>query len=108
VELGRPPLQQLRLPLFNRAWFQVLATGSVLFFFVQAAFRATENPSFLPTLLVLGAFVVPTSFVLYVYEREPVEDLPLPTIAVCFLWGGVVATVTAGVLEYQTLRASSS
>jgi RsiW-degrading membrane proteinase PrsW (M82 family) len=105
VELGRPPLQQLRLPLVNRAWFQVLVTGSALFFIVQAAFRATDNPSFLPTLLVLGAFVVPASFVLYVYEREPVEDLPLPTIAVCFVWGGVVATVTAGVLEYQTLRA---
>ena len=72
MELGRPPLQQLRLPLLNRAWFQVLVTGAALFFAVQAAFRATDNPSFLPTLLVLGAFVVPASFVLYVYEREPV------------------------------------
>ena len=59
----------------------------------------------MPTLLFLGAFVVPTSFVLYVYEREPARDIPLAMLAACFLWGGVVATVAAGVLEYQTLRA---
>jgi RsiW-degrading membrane proteinase PrsW (M82 family) len=72
---------------------------------VHAAFLRTDNPNFVPTLLFLGAFIVPASFVLYVYEREPARDIPLAMLAVCFLWGGVVATAAAGVLEYQTLRA---
>jgi protease PrsW len=105
VQLGAPAVRRFSLQIGNRAWFQVLATGTVLFFIVHAAFLRTDNPNFVPTLLLLGAFIVPTSFLLYVYEREPVRDIPLPMLAVCFLWGGVVATVAAGVLEYQALRA---
>ncbi len=105
LEMGAPAVKRFSLDVARRAWFQLLVTGTVLFFIVQGAFLATDNLNFVPTLLFLGAFVVPTSFVLYVYEREPVRDIPLPLLAVSFLWGGVVATVAAGVLEYQALRA---
>ncbi len=105
LEMGAPAVRRFSLDVARKVWFQVLVTGTVLFFIVQGAFLATDNPNFVPTLLFLGAFVVPTSFVLYVYEREPVRDIPLPLLAVSFLWGGIVATVAAGVLEYQTLRA---
>lgn len=105
LELGAPALKRHGLDVARRPWFQVLVTGTGLFFVVHAAFLRTANPNYVPTLLFLGAFIVPTSFVLYVYEREPARDVPLALLAVCFVWGGVVATVAAGVLEYQTLRA---
>lgn len=105
LELGAPAVKRFSLDIARRPWFQVLVTGTALFFIVHGAFLRTDNPNFVPTLLFLGAFVVPTAFVLYVYEREPARDIPLAMLAVCFVWGGVVATVAAGVLEYQTLRA---
>jgi RsiW-degrading membrane proteinase PrsW (M82 family) len=100
-----PAVRRFSLDVARTSWFQVLITGTILFFIVQCAFLGTDNPNFVLALLFLGAFIVPTSFVLYVYEREPVRDIPLPLLAVSFLWGGVVAMVAAGVLEYQTLRA---
>jgi protease PrsW len=55
--------------------------------------------------ILLGAFLVPVTFVTYLYERLPNWDVPLPAIAVCLLWGGVLGTVVAGTLEYDVARA---
>jgi RsiW-degrading membrane proteinase PrsW (M82 family) len=48
---------------------------------------------------------VPVTFVTYLYERLPSWEVPLPALAICFLWGGVVGTVVAGTLEYDVARA---
>jgi protease PrsW len=64
---------------------------------------ATSNPIYVPSIL-LGAFLVPVTFVAYLYERLPSWDVPLQTLAVCFLWGGVLGTVVAGALEYEVAR----
>ena len=47
---------------------------------------------------------MPVTFVSYLYERLPDWDVPLPSIAVCFLWGGVLGTVVAGNLEYDVVK----
>lgn len=89
---------------FRRPWFQVLVSGLVLFFAVAQVARTTENPNYYPSILVLGAFLVPVSFVTWVYGRLEPRGIPLPELAVCFLWGGAVGTILAGFLEYATLR----
>jgi len=47
---------------------------------------------------------VPVTFVAYLYERLPNWEVPLPPLAVCFVWGGALGTVVAGTLEYDLLR----
>jgi RsiW-degrading membrane proteinase PrsW (M82 family) len=93
-----------RLRLIHAGWLWVLISGLVLFLATEKVLKATENPNFIPTVILLGAFLVPVTLVTYVYEREPVKDVPLPTIAVSFFWGGVVGVIVAGLLEYSTLR----
>jgi protease PrsW len=88
----------------KRRWFQTLVSGLVLFYVVQQVLLGTQNPNLVPTLLLLGAFLTPVAFVTYVYERQPVCNVPLATVAICFFWGGAVGTVLAGLLEYETLR----
>jgi hypothetical protein len=46
---------------------------------------ATSNPNYAPSVILLGAFLVPITFVTYLYERLPSWDVPLQTLAVCFL-----------------------
>lgn len=88
----------------RRRWFYTLSSGLLLFLLVQQVFMGTGNPNYVPTLLLLGAFLTPVAFVTYIYERGPAGSIPLETVALCFFWGGVLGTVAAGVLEYQTLR----
>jgi protease PrsW len=90
--------------VLRRRWFQILASGLVLLYLVERTLVATANPNYVPSVILLGAFLVPVTFTTYLYERLPDWDVPLPSIAVCFLWGGVLGTVVAGTLEYDVLR----
>ena len=74
-------------------------------FLVERTLVATSNPNYIPSVILLGAFLVPVTFLTYLYERLPRWDVLLPPLAVCFLWGGVLGTVVAGTLEYEVARA---
>ena len=82
----------------------MLLSGIVLLFLVERTLIATSNPNFAPSVILLGTFLVPITFVTYLYERLPSWDVSLPALAVCFLWGGVLGTVVAGTLEYDVAR----
>ena len=97
----------------NQKWFQILIIGAVLFFAAEQALKFTNNINFVPTVILLGAFLVPAAFVAYFYSQEQVLDkashlaIPLSLVAACFLAGGVIGSVVAGFFEFTTLRVSS-
>lgn len=86
------------------AWLPVLLVGTALFIAVQQALVITGNPTLVPTLLVLGALLVPVSFVVYVDGRNPAHDLPLSVLLSCALLGGALGASVASVLEFDTIR----
>ena len=88
----------------RRRWFQIFVGGLVLLYLVERTLLATKNLNLVPSVLLLGAFLVPITFVAYLYERLPDWEVPLPPLAVCFVWGGGLGTVVAGTLEYDLLR----
>ena len=90
--------------LLRRRWLQLLLSGLVLLFLVERTLVATGDPNYVPSAILLGAFLVPVTFTTYLYERLPSWDVPLPAIAICFVWGGVLGTVVAGTLEYDVIR----
>ncbi len=90
--------------LLRRRWVQIFVSGLILLFLVERTLVATSNPNYVPSVILLGAFLVPITFVTYLYERMPGWEVPLPALAICFLWGGVLGTVVAGTLEYDVAR----
>jgi len=93
-----------RTRLFRRRWFQIFISGLVLLFLVERTLVATGDPNYVPSAILLGAFLVPITFTTYLYERLPDWDVPLSAIAICFVWGGVLGTVLAGTFEYDVAR----
>jgi len=93
-----------RLGFVRSGWFRLFLGGLALLLLVMWALASTGDPIYVPSVLLLGAFLVPVTLVAYLYERTPVSDVPLATVAICFLWGGALGTVIAGLLEYRTLR----
>jgi protease PrsW len=91
--------------LLRRHWFQILVSGLLLLLLVELALVLTGDPIYVPSALLLGAFLVPVTFTAYLYERLPHWEVPLPPVAICFIWGGVLGTVVAGTLEYDVARA---
>ncbi|BAY50232.1 FHA domain containing protein (plasmid) [Scytonema sp. HK-05] len=89
----------------RRTWFQIFISGLLLLYVVEKAVITTNNPNFIPSVILLGSFLVPVSFITYLYGNLPNWEYSLPPMAICFLWGGVVGTVVAGNLEYDVVKA---
>lgn len=86
------------------SWLVVLVGGIGLFEAVRRVLVTTGNPNLLPSLLLLGAAVSPAAFVTFVGSRRLAYGIGAGTVASVGFLGGVVGVVTAGLLEYDTLR----
>lgn len=82
----------------------ILATGLVLYWIVWKALVATGDPLYLPALFVVGAATTPAAFAVYVSRLAGPVRVSTRAVALYALWGGVVGTVVAGVLETGTAR----
>lgn len=94
----------MKLRFLLQPWLHILVVGIFLFTATEQALRITGNPNYFPTVLLLGAFVVPVAFVVYFYEHVRHREISMPLLTTCFIVGGVLGLIAAGILEYGTLR----
>ena len=92
----------------RHAWLVVLLVGGLLYYLVLRTLQETQNPNLVPSLILLGAFLIPVTFVTFIYQRVSGRDGSAGTtpdvIALSALFGGVIGVVVAGRLEYDTMR----
>jgi RsiW-degrading membrane proteinase PrsW (M82 family) len=86
------------------AWLGVLVIGLILYLLVLRTLIRTQNPNFVPALILLGASVVPLAFLTFAQARTGRWEVPTSVLLVAAFFGGVIGTVVAGTLEYDTLR----
>jgi RsiW-degrading membrane proteinase PrsW (M82 family) len=86
------------------AWLGVLVIGLVLYVLVLRTLVRTQNPNFVPALILLGATVVPLAFLTFAQARTGRWQVPAWALVTSAFFGGVIGTVVAGTLEYDTLR----
>lgn len=70
---------------------------------VQQALGATQNLNLVPALL-LGALVIPVTFLVYLDGRSPAFDVSLVVLLLCGVIGGVLGVVVAGLGEADAPR----
>jgi RsiW-degrading membrane proteinase PrsW (M82 family) len=88
-------------PMLHRTWWRVLFIGLILYEVTTNLLASTGNPNLIPTVILLGAFLIPVVYVVYLYESGALYDVPIPTVALTFFWGGVLGVIAATVLEEQ-------
>jgi RsiW-degrading membrane proteinase PrsW (M82 family) len=86
------------------AWLGVLVIGLALYVLVLRTLVRTQNPNFVPALILLGASVVPLSFLTFAQARTGRWQVPASALVTAGFFGGVIGVVVAGRLEYDTLR----
>jgi RsiW-degrading membrane proteinase PrsW (M82 family) len=86
------------------AWLGTFVIGSGLYLLVLGVVTDTGNPNLVPTMILLGALVVPLTFVLFADGRSGRWLIDGPTLGGSLLFGGVVGVVVAGLLEYDAVR----
>ena len=97
--LGNDPQLVQRPPVRGHAWLRVFLIG--LLFYVISLFTlvVTTNPNLFPTVVMIGSFLVPVTYVAFFYERRDLSQLTLPTTALGFVYGGILGVIAASWLE---------
>ncbi|MEE1749769.1 PrsW family intramembrane metalloprotease [Streptomyces sp. JV184] len=86
-------------------WKRCLWGGIALWLLTAIVTYTTRNSNLLPTLILLGSFLVPAVFVLWAYERHG-RDLGATAILGCFLTGGILGVLGSSVVESYLLHPS--
>ena len=89
-----------------RAWLRVFLTGFVLWILTVVVTMATGNPNLIPTLVLLGSFLVPVSFVVWAFGRRHSGEVTAELLFSTFVTGGVLGVLAASLLETYLLHPS--
>jgi RsiW-degrading membrane proteinase PrsW (M82 family) len=83
----------------RRAWIRIFFGGLLLWLAATVVTFLTLNANLVPTVILLGSFLVPVTFVAYAFEHWASDSLTEQTIFVGFVYGGVLGVLGASVLE---------
>jgi protease PrsW len=87
-------------------WARIFIGGLVLWLATVLVTFATRNSNLIPTVILLGSFLVPVAFVAYAFGRAD-EAVTLQHILTAFGIGGVLGVLGASLLEAAFLRQPS-
>jgi protease PrsW len=93
-------------PSRRPGWLRVLVGGLVLWLATVVVTFATRNSNLVPTVILLGSFLVPVAFVTFAFSRAG-EAVTLQRILSAFCVGGVLGVLGASLLEAEFLRQPS-
>ncbi|OLB78709.1 MAG: hypothetical protein AUI14_12505 [Actinobacteria bacterium 13_2_20CM_2_71_6] len=91
----------------RRPWLCIFASGLVLWVLAVVVTFITGNPALVPTVVLLGSFLVPVTFVFWAFERRDSGELDAPLILNTFITGGVLGVLAASLLETYLLHPSA-
>jgi protease PrsW len=90
----------------RRPWLHIFLGGLGLWVATVAVTFATSNVNLVPTIILLGSFLVPVAFVTYAFGHAD-EVVTAQRIFTAFVYGGVLGVLGASVLEDAFLRQPS-
>ncbi|SDL11440.1 PrsW family intramembrane metalloprotease [Nonomuraea jiangxiensis] len=89
-----------------RLWARIFLTGFVLWLATVIVTATTRNSNLVPTLVLLGSFLVPVTFVVWAYGRGRTPRVTVELLFKGFVVGGVLGVLGASLLESWLIRPS--
>lgn len=93
-------------PRRRRNWLRIFLTGFALWVLTAVVTFLTGNPNLIPTLVLLGSFLVPVSFVVWAFGRRHSGELTAELLFSTFVTGGVLGILASSLLETYLLHPS--
>src|SRR3954452_18035396 len=90
----------------RRPWVRLFVTGLVLWLLTVVVTFATGNPNLIPTLVLLGSFLVPVTFVVWAFGRRHSGEVTAELLFTTFVTVGVLGVLAASLLESYLLHPS--
>ncbi|MFI9012088.1 PrsW family intramembrane metalloprotease [Actinosynnema sp. NPDC053489] len=90
----------------SRPWLRMFFAGLVLWLATVVITYATGNANLVPTLVLLGSFLVPATFVAWAFAHRHSGEVTAELVFRTFAVGGVLGVLAASLLESYLLRPS--
>jgi protease PrsW len=90
----------------GRIWLRIFLGGMALWVATVLVTFATQNSNLIPTIILLGSFLVPVTFVAYAFSRADPYITP-ERIFGAFVVGGTLGVLGASLLEAELLKTPS-
>src|SRR5829696_7715513 len=103
----KAPGVQTRPQRGRRTWLRIFLGGLALWVATVLVTFATQNSNLIPTIILLGSFLVPVTFVTYAFSRADPIITP-QRIFSAFIVGGILGVLGASVLEAEFLTRHSA
>lgn len=81
------------------SWIRVFLVGITVYFLSLVIMIFTGNSNLFPTVVMIGNFLVPITFVSFFYGHRHLSKLTLPTTALTFFYGGLLGVLASSILE---------
>ncbi len=85
-------------------WWRVFLVALGLYLLGLVVLFLSGNPNLFPTIIMLGSFMIPVTYVAFFYERRHLSRLTAPTVALAFFYGGLLGVFAASILEPIFIR----
>jgi RsiW-degrading membrane proteinase PrsW (M82 family) len=90
------PVPEVRRP---SSWWKVLLIGAAFYIVGLGALILTGNANLFPTVVMVGSFLVPVTYVAFFYEHRHLSELTISTTAMSLVYGGLLGVSAASILE---------
>lgn len=97
------PVLPAKPPKLN-AWLKALIIGVILYVLSLVILFLTANPNLFPTVVMIGSFLIPITYVTFFYERRHLSDISLSATVMGFIFGGILGVLAASILEPIFIR----
>jgi RsiW-degrading membrane proteinase PrsW (M82 family) len=94
-------------PLRANNWLKTFVTGLIFYFVSVVLLFLTQNPNLFPTVVMIGSFLVPVTYVTFFYERRHLSNLSMSTTVIGFVYGGILGVLAASLLEPIFVRSAN-
>jgi RsiW-degrading membrane proteinase PrsW (M82 family) len=85
-------------------WAAVFLSGLALWILSVVVTYLTDNPTLIPTVVLLGSFLVPATAVVFYLDHAPSTTITAQRVFFAFAYGGVIGVLAASVLEAWLLQ----
>jgi RsiW-degrading membrane proteinase PrsW (M82 family) len=89
-------------------WLRFLVTGILLWLVSAVVLATTQNYILVPTVIVVGTFLVPMSIMIWAFDSARATALTVERLISASVVGGVLGIVAAVLMEYWFLSSTSN
>lgn len=82
-----------------RRYWRIFVFGLLAYIVASRILSSTQNTNLLPLVALLGAALVPVTFVVFCWEQRAFADFPPTVVGLAFVVGATVGLLAAAILE---------